>query len=267
MNNYWKDRMAKAQVNKYNKNRRDMDKMIRKYYQSLSRQIIEDFESTYDKVLATTWAGKQPVPADLYKLNKYWETQKQLDQRLTRLGRKQIIALTKGFKTQFYDTYNVIKLDGLKAFSTIDDAAVQQIINSVWCADGKSWSKRVWENLAQLKDTLNEQLIHCVVTGKKTTQLKELLQERFNVSYNRADTIVRTEIAHIQTEAAKQRYKDYGIQQVQWWTDPDERTCPECGKLHKKIYPVGANIQCPAHPRCRCTLIPVVDIPQTNNNE
>lgn len=110
-----------------------------------------------------------------------------------------------------------------------------------------------------LQTSLEEGLLECVVTGKKSSDLKKLLQERFNVSYNRADTLVRTEMAHIQTEAAKQRYSDYGIKQVEIWADPDERTCEVCGKLHKKKYPVGANIPIPAHPRCRCAIIPVIE--------
>ena len=259
MSNYWKDRMAKAQANKYNKNRRDIDKMIRKYYQSLSRHVIEDFEATYDKLVAGLLDGKQPTPADLYKLPKYWEMQKQLDQRLTRLGRKQIAALTKGFRTQFYDTYKVIKLDGLKTFSTIDDEAVNQMINQIWCADNKSWSNRIWENLAQLKETLNEELIHTVVTGKKTSQLKKLLQERFNVSYHRADALVRTELAHIQTQAAQQRYKDYGITEYEFYADPDERTCEVCGKLHGKRFPISSAPKVPQHVNCRCTILPVIN--------
>lgn len=260
MSNYWKDRMAKAQANKYNKNRRDIDKMIRKYYQSLSRKVIEDFEATYDKLVAGLLDGKQPTPADLYKLPKYWDMQKQLDQKLTRLGRKQIAALTKGFRTQFYDTYKVIKLDGLKTFSTIDDEAVNQMINQIWCADGKSWSARVWDNLNALKQTLNEELIHTVVTGKKTSQLKKLLQERFNVSYHRADALVRTELAHIQTQAAQQRYKDYGITEYEFYADPDERTCEVCGKLHGKRFPMSSAPKVPQHVNCRCTILPVINI-------
>lgn len=251
--------MAKAQANLYDKNRRDIDKMIRKYYQSLSRQVIEDFEATYDKLVAGLLDGKQPAPSDLYILPKYWEMQKQLDQRLTRLGRKQIAALTKGFRTQFYDTYKVIKLDGLKTFSTIDDEAVNQMINQIWCADNKSWSARVWENLAQLKETLNDELIHTVVTGKKTSQLKKLLQERFNVSYHRADALVRTELAHLSTMAAQQRYKDYGITEYEFYADPDERTCEVCGKLHGKRFPISSAPKVPQHVNCRCTILPVIN--------
>ena len=82
----------------------------------------------------------------------------------------------------------------------------------MWVADGKSWSQRIWDNIERLTDTLNEQLIHIVATGKKNTELVNALQDRFNVSYHRANTLVRTEIAHIQTEAAKKRYQDYGVE-------------------------------------------------------
>ena len=256
---YWQDRMARAQAIKYNKNRREIDKMMRKYYQSMSKQVIADFEATYDKLVAGLLKGQQPSPADLYKLDKYWEMQKQLDQHLTRLGRKQIAALTKQFKTQFWDVYNVVKIDGLKVFSTIDDGAVEQLINQIWCADGQSWSQRIWTNMAHLKETLNEGLIHTVVTGKKTSDLKKELMNRFNVSYHRADTLVRTELAHIQTQAAQQRYKDYGITEYEFYADPDERTCEVCGKLHGKKFPIASAPKVPQHPNCRCAILPVVN--------
>ena len=69
---YWQDRMARAMATRYNKNRRDIDKMMRKYYQSMSKQVIADFEATYDKLVAGLLDGRQPSPADLYKLDKYW---------------------------------------------------------------------------------------------------------------------------------------------------------------------------------------------------
>jgi SPP1 gp7 family putative phage head morphogenesis protein len=254
--------MARAQATLFNKNRKEIDKMMRKYYQSASKQVIADFEATYDKLVAGLLDGKQPTPADLYKLDKYWEMQTQLDQKLTRLGRRQIAALTRQFRTQFYDVYNVIKLDGLKVFNTIDDKGVTQLLNQIWCADGKSWSQRIWENVAQLKETLNEGLIHTVVTGKKTSALKKELQQRFNVSYHRADTLVKTELAHIQTQAAQQRYKDYGITEYEFYADPDERTCEVCGKLHQKRFPIGSTPKVPQHPNCRCTILPVIDIKQ-----
>lgn len=257
-NSYWAKRMANANIFLSERNRKLIDKQMRKYYQSISRQVIEDFEATLDKLLATMEAGKAPTPADLYKLDKYWSTVKQSEQLLTKLGRKQISLLTKSFRTQFYDAYKYFKLDGEPMFKTIDTGAVEQLLQQIWCTDGKSWSQRIWENTALLQQTLNDELIHCVAAGKKSSHLKQLLQERFNVSYNRADVLVRTELAHIQTQAAQQRYKEYGIEQMEVWVDEDERTCKICSKHEGEIYSVYDKMPVPFHSRCRCCMIPVI---------
>lgn len=259
MSNYWKDRMALSLTKVSNKNINAIERQLRHYYKRSMNSVIREFESTYDKLLATMKADQTPTPADLYKLDKYWSMQAQLRKELDKLGARQAVTFSKFFETNFFDVYWSLNVEGKRAFSTIDNAAVKQLINSVWCADGKTWSERVWGNISKLQQTLNDGLIECVVTGKKTTELKKILQNRFNVSYRQADMITRTEIAHIQTEASKQRYQDYGIEKVQFWADPDERTCDQCGKLHKKIYNVGQHVPLPLHPNCRCAVIPVIE--------
>lgn len=253
---YWIERSAKAQAALTNKSIKETEKQLKKYYGRAMKRVISDFEATYNKLLATV---EEPTPADLYKLDKYWQMQGQLRQQLQRLGDKQISLLSKQFELNFFEVYYSIAIPGMEAFNTIDSEMVTQMINHIWVADGKSFSQRIWENNEMLAATLNDELISCITTGKKTTELKKVLQERFNVSYSRADTLARTELAHIQTEAAKERYKDYGIDKVQIWADEDERRCPDCGKLHKKIYPAGANVPIPRHPNCRCCIVPVVE--------
>ena len=258
-NEYWADRMAAAQTKLTEKTTKQLEMQLRRYYKRSMEQVIADFESTYEKLLATVGADREPTPADLYKIDKYWKMQGQLQQELKRLGSKQVSAMAKAFETNFFDIYYSIGLEGLEAFSTIDTGAVKQMINQIWVADGKSWSQRIWDNTTKLAQTLNDELINCVVSGKRTSDLKKILQERFGVSYSAADSLARTELAHIQTQAAKQRYTDYGIQQVEIWADKDERRCEVCGKLHMTKYAVGAAIPIPAHPRCRCCIVPVVD--------
>ena len=256
---YWKDRMAKSQTKLTNKSIRQIEKQMKKYYSDAMKRTIADFEATYEKVLRAVGEGKEPTPADLYKLDKYWQMQGQMRRELQKLGDKQIAALSKAFEENFFEVYYSIGIPGLEAFNTIDSEMVQQLINHVWVADGKSWSQRIWENTELLAATLNEELVNCVVAGKKTSDLKKLLLERFNVSYGRADALVRTELAHIQTQAAQKRYEDYGIQEMEIWADEDERRCDVCGKLHEKRYPIGAVPPIPAHPHCRCCIVPVVE--------
>lgn len=106
--------------------------------------------------------------------------------------------------------------------------------------------------------TIHDKLTECVITGKTTSQLKKFLQDEFGVSYNRADTIVRTEMAHIQTQAARQRYQEYGIQEIEIYADTDNRTCPICTKLDGKRFGINDALPIPAHPRCRCCALPVI---------
>ena len=259
MSNYWKDRMIEAQAAISNKSRKQIEKQMAKYYGRTAKKVIADFEKTYKKILAQQDAGKTITPADLYKLDRYWQMQAQVRQELRKLGEKEVSLLTKIFEQHFFEIYYSINIDGLEAFSTIDAAIVSQMIGSIWTADGKHFSQRIWDNTTRLIATLDEELIHCITTGKKPTELKNLLQERFGVSYRRADALVRTEMAHIQTQAAQTRYKDYGLKEVEIWADKDERRCEVCGKLHKTRYPVGDHVPIPAHTNCRCSIIPVIE--------
>lgn len=259
MSNYWADRMAAAQTKLTEKTTKQVEAQLRKYYKRSMEQVINDFEATYNKLLNTVAHDREPTPADLYKIDKYWKMQGQMQEELRKLGSRQVSAMAKAFEANYFDVYYSIGIEGLEAFNTIDRNAVKQVINSIWCADGKSWSARIWENTSKLAQALNDELINCIVSGKKSSDLKKMLQERFSVSYSAADSLVRTELAHIQTEAAKQRYTDYGIQMVEIWADKDERRCEVCGKLHQTKYPVGAAVPIPAHPRCRCCIVPVVE--------
>lgn len=257
---YWEERQAKAQENLTSKKVKETEAQLKKYYINSMRKVIGQFEATYNKLLSTIEEGRAPTPADLYKLDTYWQMQGQLKAELQKLGDKQAALFSKKFIEEYQQIYEVIALKDDLFFREISTETAQQMINQVWCADGKSWSSRIWKNTELLQEALNENLIDCVLTGKKVTQLKNLLQAQFDVSYTRADSIVRTEMAHIQTQAAKQRYLDYGITEVQVWADEDERRCDICGDLHEKRYPIGGAMPIPAHPRCRCCIIPVVEV-------
>lgn len=263
---YWEERQTKAQDKLTEKKTKEIEKQIAKYYSTTAKQVIKDFEDTYNKLLATVEKGKEPTPADLYKLDKYWQMQGQLRQELNKLGEKQVALLTKEFELHFFDVYYSWALPGVDAFNTIDKEGANRLINAIWLADGKSYSQRIWGNTQRLLDTLNEQLVHTVVAGKKTTELKHLLMDRFNVSYSRADTLVRTELAHVQTVAAKQRYEDYGLKKYRILGNDDD-TCGnhgvDCHAMDGKEFlyaemVVGKNAP-PFHPNCKCSIVPVVE--------
>lgn len=256
---YWADRVAKSQAAISNKTCEEIDKQLVKYYRKALLNITDNFEATYDKLIATIGKEKEPTPADLYKLDRYWKLQNQVKNELSSLNDKQAVLFAEQFEADWLKVYESFSLPSEPAYSTLSKENVSQMINQVWCADGKSWSQRVWENTDLLAAALNEELITVVATGEDTVYLRKMLEEQFNVSYNRASTIVRTEVSHIQNQAAKERYKSYGITELQVWADEDERRCDECGELHMKRFSINDILPVPVHPNCRCSIVPVVE--------
>jgi SPP1 gp7 family putative phage head morphogenesis protein len=257
---YWdEDRIAAAQVKLTTKSIKETEKQLAGYYGKTMQKITGQFELTYLRLTAGIKEGIQPTPADLYRLNSYWEMQGQLRDELNKLGYYQLNLFEQQFTNHFIEIYeSLAAIDKTGAFNTVSADTAKQVINNIWCADGKAWKQRIWENTELLREELNEGLIDCVVMGKKSDWLIEQLQSRFDVSNYRATSLVKTELSHIQTQAAKQRYMDMGAKEFEVWAEKDERQCKICGKLHKTKYPIGAQPPIPAHPKCRCTIIPVV---------
>lgn len=257
--NYWQDRAQRTQARLTNKNIKDTEEQLKKYYNDAARRMGGSFLSTYNKVRLAVEKGKEPTPADLYKLDAYWKLQGALTDELRKLGDLQAILYRKQFIKQWWDIYNNIAVKDDTNFNAMTDETALQMIQQIWCADGKSWSDRVWDNTNKLQQALNDELVHCVLTGADTKMLRQMLMEEFNTSYYRADSLIRTEMAHIQTQAAAKRYEDAGIKMVEIWADEDKRRCDICGALHEKKYMIGEAIPIPAHPNCRCCIIPVLN--------
>lgn len=263
---YWAKRQAKIQEQLTTKSQKQIEKQLAKYYATTAQRIMTDFENVYNKILLQQAEGKQITPALLYQLDSYWQMLGQAREELQKLGEKTVTLLTKQFEISFFDIYYSIAPEGMTAFNTIDKAAAHQLIHAVWLADGKSFSDRIWSNTELLVNSLNEQLINCVATGRSTRDLKNMLQDRFGVSYSRANTLVRTELAHIQTVAAKQRYEDYGLTHYEILGNDDD-SCGnhsvDCHEMDGKKFlysemSIGVNAP-PFHPNCKCAIVPVID--------
>ena len=269
----WRKRMLDAQKKWTDKDIDAINKQLRHYFRVASASIIKEFEAVYDKVLANAEEGKPITPSDLYKLDRYYQMQAQVNKVLQTLGDRTAALLEGRFEQEYKHIYSALTIDkegkdvkasiSDKAFSTINEQVAKQVANQIWCADGKSWNQRIWKNLDYLRQTLEEGLIECAVTGKKTSELKKRLMERFNVTYNQAENIVRTEMAHVETQAALDKYKASGTQKVRIIVDPDERTCDICAKKDDELVDIsianpGKNCP-PFHPRCRCAIAAVVE--------
>ena len=58
-----------------------------KEYNSLMKKVISEFEAVYDKLAASV---ESPTPADLYRLDRYWQAQAELSKKILEFGDKSI---------------------------------------------------------------------------------------------------------------------------------------------------------------------------------
>lgn len=260
MANYWAERQAKAQEALTTKSIKATEKQIRKYYEQCYKNLLGQYQLTYNEVFLQISEGKQITPAHLYNLDKYWQLQGQVKRELERLGSRTLAKMEFEFNKLYTGVYLSIDLPNSQAsWAMLDKQGIEQMVNQIWCADGKTWSQRVWDNTDKLQQALNDNLIQCVVNGSNPAELKHLLMKEFNVGFSRADSIVRTEMTHIQTIAARDRYIEYGCSEVEVWAEEDETQCDACKELHQKRFPIYGAMPVPVHPNCRCCIIPVVE--------
>lgn len=81
---------------------------------------------------------------------------------------------------------------------------------------------------------------------------------------SRAELIASTEVTRAYAEGNRIAYRESGVvDEWEWRTAADERVCPICGPLDGKQrrlnepFDIGINAP-PAHPRCRCWVVPVI---------
>lgn len=80
-------------------------------------------------------------------------------------------------------------------------------------------------------------------------------------NFNRVQTITRTTVNKAANDGAIEvfRQNEAVLLGYRWLTGRDERVCPTCRGLAGTLYPLRDQFRPPAHPNCRCTIIPEVD--------
>lgn len=116
--------------------------------------------------------------------------------------------------------------------------------------------------------TLRQEIAGWIETGEALPDLVKRLEPTFG--RQRAELIASTEVTRAYAEGNRQAWAEAGIvEKREWRTAADERVCPICGPLHKQQAGLneafeGGIDNPPAHPRCRCWIVPVIAERATN---
>lgn len=134
-----------------------------------------------------------------------------------------------------------------------------------------------WAITDSTRHEIRSIITEAIDPGLDPDELREKLQESVAFSEDRADLVARTELARAHNEGnligMKESQEVVGDFKKKWLTAGDDRVSPGCRKNQEQgAIPLDAAFQSgddapPAHPRCRCVLVPVLDDSQPTQGE
>lgn len=147
------------------------------------------------------------------------------------------------------------------SFNHISAKQIDKVLSMNWSGD--HYSKRIWNNTKKLADTLKEELLINLLTGRTNRETAQLINYRFAVGASNARRLIRTESNFVSGELNFRAYKEADIEEYRFLATLDLRTSEICRSLDGKFFKVSERqpgINCnPMHPYCRSTTVAAID--------
>lgn len=193
-----------------------------------------------------------------------WEAVAKALQKLSTVHLKELVKLVKRFLRQS------VQAGGEKAYSELmvtSDFELQDPQAVAYLADAAEF----WA--AEKYGGIREQVRQTLMEGIEKGESIDKLTDRINAIYNplevqNAEVIARTETVRAANYGREVGYTQSGlVEGKQWVVTYDDRTCEECRRMANKIVKLNDNFfstlfgyvqNPPLHPRCRCTIVPVL---------
>lgn len=171
--------------------------------------------------------------------------------------------------------------------ASLDAPVHQQTVEDLYARNFEA----LWDITGEVGRQTSETLAEGLAAGENPRAVARRLTDRVDkIGKTRATTLARTEIINAYSEASLTRYEQLGVGGVtvraEWLTAGDDKVCPICQNLQGQTWtikeartetitlteddvadavPDGRSaseftgkfpVKPPAHPRCRCTLLP-----------
>lgn len=216
-----------------------------------------------DAIKAELLAGLE-APAYQARLEAFQQKQNQIDMVMRDVYGQEKVRNTSFYVDLANESYYKSMFDIQQragygfAFSVVTAEKIDRVINSRW--SGMNYSDRIWRNTAGLAQTLKEELLLSLITGRTDRETAEIIKNKFATGASNARRLVRTEASFLANEMEAESYQECGIEYYIYVATLDLRTCKkDCAPLDNKRFKVslrkiGINYP-PMHPWCRCITI------------
>jgi len=253
----WKEKRWEKMVKRNDWFEDDYRKQLLKIYNTQEKDTLKQIEKAFEAQLkfGKNIKVKFPEWSELKYLALYqslvWPVQKDLVQTEWNLALAEV-WVDAAFQIGDETTNEFLRANISKFAKEIDKVTKEKIFDEIskWNKEGL-WAAEITRNLKGVFKQL------------KTTRL---------------DSITRTETIRAANFASQKAWVDSEVVEFkEWFTATDERVCPNCWPMHGKtiwlrddffqkgnVAPWGLKLDysdvswAPLHPRCRCTLIPLL---------
>lgn len=222
-----------------------------KEYDSANKEIEAELFDTYRKMNV-----ENPLISDFYRFGHLQKLQDKIQKTIQQLGNLEEDYLKGRMKQGL--VLGIETVINKIPETELNKRAVDQMIMRPW--QGGNFSDRIWKNKNLLANQLNDKLRNGIIQGKSPFQIANDLSERMQVGRYQAQRLVRTEYMHVLNQGQIEGYKAKGYTKLKWHASKDERTCEICGEHHGDEYEIDEAPHLPAHPGCRYTFVPVIDV-------
>ena len=160
------------------------------------------------------------------------------------------------------DYYNQYLNGNDEQFAKVDKDRIQRLLAEDWSGGG-GFSEKIWGNKEKLIKALDETVIKGFATGQSYDRLAKELAKKMDTSYSNAQRLIMTESARMDNQALLDRYKEMGVQKLEFVATLDMKTSEICRAMDGTIIDIenakiGLNVP-PLHPYCRSVIAPVMD--------
>lgn len=213
------------------------------------------------------------APAYRVRIERLQDLLRQVDTVMQEVYQQEQLFDTSFFRnlcedTYYHSIYSIQKRTGYGfSFSNISQKQISQVLSMNW--SGKHYSQRIWKNTQELSETLKQELLVSLLTGRTDRETSEVIMNRCGAGAMQARRLVRTESCFLSGELTARSYKECGIEKYRYLATLDLRTSKICRELDGKIFSMkdrkaGKNYP-PMHPWCRSTTISVIDEDELRN--
>ena len=242
-------------------------------YEQLSKKEQKTWSMTLKEFRRKAIEGgyDQELNREYFKsrINRLEQLERQLYFELAEEAKQQEENMSSYLKETLNETYlrQIYELTDQGSFSIPFDRysakALDLAIRKPW--KGSNFSRRVWRNhLNHIPDMLHKTMTVAISQGWGIDRtVKQMMQGIDSGLKNRMTTLVQTESAHLAEVANDKSMSEAGVEKWEWMATLEVHTCVKCASYDGKdtdqlLEEFGFIPNCPDHPNCRCTRVPVI---------